>query len=168
MASKVNRRKKSVGDGIKLRGFARLQICDYGPNGEPNHKVVSDTGWLGPNQKTNIGFLNFLSYVLGASAGSQLVSFAAVGTGGTPASNAGSLTGETMVRMPTTYSAVGSTGVQWAASWASSDCTGSCTIGNAGLYAHSSQLSLGFGISTPGQTWNTNQSLNRSYVLNMS
>ena len=168
MASKNNQKKGKVEDGIRLRGFARLRICEYGPNGEPNHKIVSDSGWIGPNQKTNIGFINFLNYVLGASAGSSLVAFAAVGTGGTPASSGASLPGESMARKPTTYSAPSSTQIQWIASWASSDCTGSFTVGNAGLYGHSSEVSLGFGISTPGQTWSTNQSLNLSYVLNLS
>jgi hypothetical protein len=161
-------RRKHAQDGIKLQGFARLQICEYGPNGEPNHKIVSDTGIIGPNQKTNIGFLNYLCYMIGASAGSLAVGFAAVGTGGTPASNAGSLTGETMARKATTLSINGSTQLQWIASWASSDCTGSCTIGNAGLFNHSSQQSLAWGISTPGQTWSTNQSLNLTYQLSLS
>lgn len=164
----TTRRKERPRDYIKLQGFARIQIHEYGPKGEPRHKLVSDTGIIGPNQKTNIGFLNYLNYLLGASAGSLQVGFAAVGTGGTPASNAGSLAGESMARKPTTYSAPSSTQVQWVASWASSDCTGSFTVGNAGLYAHSSTLSLMCGISTPGQTWNTNQSLSLTYQLNLS
>lgn len=155
-------------DGIKLQGFARLQVCEYGPHGEPNHRIVSDSGWIGPNQKTNIGFLNYLAYMIGASAGSLAIGYAALGTGTTPASNAGSLPGESMVRKATALAINGSTQLQWTASWASSDCTNSFTIGNAGLYNHSSTLSLAWGISTTGQTWSTNQSVNLTYQLNLS
>jgi hypothetical protein len=161
-------RKKAISEGMVLKGFARLQIHDYGPNGEPFHKLVSDTGIIGPNQKTNVGFQNFLNYVLGASAGSLLVAYAGIGTGGTPASNATSLTGETMARKATTYSAAASTTVQWVASWASSDITGSFTVGNAGCFNSSSGGSLAWGISTPGQTVNTNQSVSLTYQLSLS
>lgn len=162
-------RKKNVpNDGLKLQGFARLQICEYGPNGEPNYKVVSDTGLLGPNLKTNIGFLNYIACMIAASAGSLAVGFAAVGTGGTPAAGDGSLAGQSMVRKATGLVINGSTQLQWTASWASSDCTQSFTVGNAGLFNHSSTQSLAFGISTPGQTWSTNQSLNLTYQLNLA
>lgn len=163
------RRKKDITrDSIKVQGFLRLQVWDYGPNGEPNHRLVSDTGYEGPNQITNIGFNNFINYVFGANGASKIVGFAAVGTGTTPASNAGSLPGESMARKATTYSTPASTQAQWIASWASSDCTASFTIGNAGLYAHSSELSIFCGKSVTGQTWNTNQSLNLTYQLNFS
>lgn len=169
MARKMNGRKKAVGwkDAIRVKGFCRVGIYEYGPNGEPNFKLVSDSGYI-PNQKTNVGFMNYINYVLGASAGSLLVSSAAVGTGGTPASNATSLTGESMVRKVVTYSAPSSTQVQWIASWDSSLNTGSFTVGNAGLFNSSSGGSLAWGISTPGQTWNTNQSLALTYLLNLS
>jgi hypothetical protein len=152
---------------IKIQGFARIAVYDYGPDGKPG-KIASDSGWIGPNQKTNVGFMNYLNYVLGASAGSLLISSACVGTGGTPASSATALGGESMVRRPTTYSAPASTQIQWIASWDSSLCTGSFTVGNAGLVNSSSGGSLAWGISTPGQTWNTNQSLALTYLLNLS
>jgi hypothetical protein len=151
---------------MRMKGFMRVAVYDYDEHGKPT-RIASDSGYV-PNQKTNVGFMNFINYVLGASAGSLLISSACVGTGGTPASNATGITGESMVRRPTTYSAPASTQIQWIASWDSSLCTASFTVGNAGLVNSSSGGSLAWGISTPGQTWNTNQSLALTYLLNLS
>jgi len=161
--------------GIKIEGFCRVQLRDYNAKGIPSI-VASDSGWVGPNQVTNIGFLNYINYVLGGSAGSLLVAQAAIGTGSTPASNAGSLPGEYApatnagARRPTTYSAPSSTEVRWVASWASSDNTtgGNVAVANAGLYQHSSTLSLMCGKTYTSSTWGTNQALNLTYALNLS
>lgn len=158
--------KKS--DGIKLQGFARMQIKDYDENGVPS-KVVSDTGWLGPNMKTRIGLLYFIAYAIGSSTGYSSITYAQVGTGGSPASTDASLAGEaTNVRAPTTLSFIGSQTVQWIASWGSASNANSFTVGNVGLYGHSSALSLAWGISTPGQTWATNQSCAITYQLTLA
>jgi len=161
-------REKGHG-GIKIEGFCRLQIRDYDKNGLPSI-VAADSGWQGPNQVTNIGFMNYINYVLGGSAGSLLVSYAAVGTGTAPASSGGSLPGEIQARKPTTYSAPSSTQIQWIASWASSDNTsgGNISVANAGLYQHSSTLSLMCGKTYTSSTWGTNQALNLTYQLNLS
>jgi len=155
--------------GIKIEGFMRLQIRDYDKKGIPSI-IAGDSGWQGPNQVTNIGFLNYINYVMGTSSGSLVVSYAAVGTGTAPASSAGSLPGETMARKPTTYSAPSSTQIQWIASWASSDNTsgGNIAVANAGLYHHSSTLSLMCGKVFTSSTWGTNQALNLTYQLNLS
>jgi hypothetical protein len=161
--------------GVRIEGFCRLQIRDYDDDGLPSI-VAADSGWQGPNQVTNIGFQNYINYVLGGSVGSILVSYAAVGTGTTPASNAGSLPGEyapatnAEARRPTTYSAPSSTQIQWVASWASSDNTsgGNIAVANAGLYNHSSNLSLMCGKTYTSSTWGTNQALNLTYSLNLS
>jgi len=163
----MSKRRVHKSDGIGIKGFCRVGVYEYGPNGEPNHTLVSDSGYV-PNQKTNVGFMNYINYALGGSGSSLIVASAAVGTGGTPASGATSLAGESMVRRPTTYSAANSTRIQWIASWDSSLCTGSFTVGNAGLFNSSSGGSLAWGISTPGQTWNTNQSLALTYLLDLS
>ena len=167
-------REKGHG-GVKIEGFCRLQIRDYDRDGLPSI-IAADSGWQGPNQVTNIGFINYINYVLGGSAGSLLVSYAAVGTGTTPASNAGSLPGEYApatnagARNPTTYSAPSSTQIQWIASWASSHNTtgGNVAVANAGLYQHSSTLSLMCGKTYTSSTWGTNQALNLTYQLNLS
>lgn len=171
---KAKVREKGNG-GVKIEGFCRVQIKDYDENGIPSI-VAADSGWQGPNQVTNIGFMNYINYVLGGSAGSMLVSFAAVGTGSTPASSAGSLPGEyapatnAEARKAATYSAPSSTEVRWVASWASSDNTTSANVAvaNAGLYNHSSTLSLMCGKTYASSTWGTNQALNLTYALNLS
>lgn len=171
MAKALRSRVREKGHGgIKIEGFMRLQIMNYDKKGKPTI-VVGDSGWCGPNQVTNIGFLNYINYVIGGSAsGTQRVSYAAVGTGSAPASSAGSLPGETQARKPTTYSAPSSTQIQWIASWASSDNTsgGNISVANAGLYAHSSELSLMCGKTFTSSTWGTNQALNLTYQLNLS
>ena len=176
MATRMAIKPKRGGqDKLVIRGFMRLAIYDYGPNGEPEHRLVSDSGLI-QNQITNIGFLNYIAYVLGQSAGSQLVSYAALGTGTTPASNTGGLPGEVVQfsdqRRPITVSFNGSTQIQWIASWASGYQTATTPIvlQNAGLYALSqtSNQSLMCGKTYATQTWASNQSAALTYQLNLS
>lgn len=165
-----------IRDGIRIQGFVRLAILDYDKDGVPRiiardeRGRLKDSGKVGPNVVTNIGFLNYVNYILGSSTGSTRVSYAAVGTGTNPATNAGSLPGETMARKPTTYSAPNSTMVRFIASWASNDNTsgGNIAVANAGLYAHSSELSLMCGKTYTSSTWGTNQALNLTYEINLS
>ncbi len=169
-------RTEAVEDKVVIRGFYRVAIYDYGPKGEPQHKLVSDSGLCGPNQMTNIGFLNYLAYVIGASAGSNLPTYAALGTGTTPASNAGGLPGEVVQvsdqRRPVTTSFNGSTQIQMIASWASNyqTVTVAIVLQNAGLYALSqtSNQSLMCGKTYATQTWASNQSAALTYQLNLS
>ncbi len=169
------RRKKAIGDKLVVKGFMRVAVYDYGPKGEPNYKLVSDSGLI-QNQMTNIGFLNYLAYVLGASAGSCLVSYAALGTGTAPASNTGGLPGEVVQfsdqRRPVTTSFNGSTQIQMIASWASGyqTVTTPIVLQNAGLYALSqtSNQSLMCGKNYTTQTWASNQSAALTYNLNLS
>ncbi len=175
MATRTHKRtQKAIGDKLVIRGFYRIAVYEYGPKGEPNHRLVSDSGLMGPNQMTNIGFLNYIAYVLGASAGSQLASYAAVGTGTVPASSAGSLPGEVTAagRKAIGVAFNGSTQIQWTASWASSDQTVTTPIvlQNAGLYALSqtSNASLMCGKTYATQTWASNQSCALTYQLNLS
>jgi hypothetical protein len=170
----VARKGKSVEDGLKIQGFYRVAVYDHGPNGEKT--IASDSGFCGPNQVTNIGFLNYIAYVLAGSAGSNLVSYAAVGTGTTPASNTGGLPGEvvqvTNQRGACTVSVNGSTQVQWVASWASGfqTVTTPIVLQNAGLYALSqtSNQSLMCGKTYATQTWASNQSCAVTYQLNLT
>ncbi len=74
-------------DAIKVRGMFRVQILN--PDGE----IAGDSGFVA-NQITNDGFNQYVVSLLGAIAGSKQISFVALGSGGAPASNATSLTGE--------------------------------------------------------------------------
>ncbi len=172
----MGKRKKVVDDKLVIRGFYRVAIHEYGPKGEPNYKLVSDSGLCGPNQMTNIGFLNYIAYVLGSSAGSVRAGFAALGTGTTPASNATGLPGEVVQyasqRCALTASFNGSTQIQWVASWASNfqTVTTPIVLQNAGLYEVSSTAgaSLMCGKTYATQTWASNQSAALTYQLNLS
>jgi hypothetical protein len=172
----ARKKQNVVDDKLVIRGFYRVAVYDYGPDGEPQHRIASDSGLCGPNQMTNIGFLNYVAYLLAASAGSNVVSYAAVGTGTAPASNTGGLPGElvqvTNQRGACTVSVNGSTQVQWVASWASGfqTVTTPVVIQNAGLYALSqtSNQSLMCGKTYATQTWASNQSCALTYQLNLT
>ena len=148
---------------VKIQGFARVQI-------EENGKVVGDSGFVGPNTITNIGFLNYLCHVLGASAGSGLVGFIALGTGGTVATDGTALPGEIMSstqRKVPTYANVGSTTAQFAATFASSDnfITAAANISNIGLFRSSAENSIFAGITYASSALNTNQNVNVTYQI---
>ena len=153
-------------DGIKIQGFSRVQITEEG-------KVVGDSGFVGPNQITNVGFLNYLCHVLGASAGSRLVAFIALGTGGTIASNATALAGEitsSTQRVAPTYANVGSTTAQWTATFSSSAAflAGASNLANIGLFNSSAENSIFCGNTFASSSCNTNQNVNVTYQIRFS
>jgi len=153
-------------DGIKIQGFSRVQITEEG-------KVVGDSGFVGPNQITNVGFLNYLCHVLGASAGSRLVAFIALGTGGTIASNATALAGEitsSTQRVAPTYANVGSTTAQWTATFSSSASflAGASNLSNIGLFNSSAENSIFCGNTFASSSCNTNQNVNVTYQIRFS
>jgi hypothetical protein len=158
---------KTVSDGIKIHGFCRVQL----KNSETK-ELVGDSGWQGPNQITNDGFLNFLVKLLGASAGSSQVGFMAIGTGTAPASSSQTLPGEIMSstkRKAVTFTNVNSTTAQFTASWSSSDISAAYTIQNAGLFAATTtNATLFAGQTYATSQWNTNQDLNATYQIRFS
>ena len=148
---------------IKVQGFSRVQIEEGG-------KVVGDSGFVGPNTITNVGFLNYLCHVLGGSAGSSLVAFLALGTGGTVATNGTALPGEIMggtQRKAPTYLNIGSTTAQFAATFASTDnfVTASVDISNIGLFRSSAENSIFAGNTYASSTLGTNQNINATYQI---
>ena len=153
--------------GIKIHGFTRVQI-------EENGKVIGDTGFQGPNQVTNLGFLNFLVKLIGASAGSSQIGFVAIGTGGAPASNATTLPGEIMSstqRKAVTFATVGSTTAQFTATFSSSDSflTAAANISNIGLFAASNtDASIFAGNTYASSSCDTNQNVNVTYQIRFS
>jgi len=70
----------------KIKGMFRVQLTENG-------KIVGDSGWKN-NQITNDGFNSYLVNQLGTSLTGSKISHVALGTGGAPASNATTLTGE--------------------------------------------------------------------------
>ncbi|MHA2136287.1 MAG: hypothetical protein ACW99J_20700 [Candidatus Thorarchaeota archaeon] len=63
--------------GLSIAGFARVHIREDG-------SLVGDSGWI-KNRFTDYGIDEGLGRVLGSAANSVRVDYAAIGTGGAPA-----------------------------------------------------------------------------------
>lgn len=156
---KATKKGSMASDGIKARGFFRLQIADNG-------KVVGDSGWK-ENQVVNLGFQDYLAATLGAVAGSKQITYAMLGTGTAPGATATALDGEitdaAATRCAVTPTTIASKTVQFAFTLASNVYTAAKTIQNVGLINHSSTATAGTIFS--GNTYTTsalatNQSVN--------
>lgn len=151
----------------KIHGFSRIQI-------EEDGKIVGDSGFVGPNQITNDGFLNYLVKLIGASAGSVQVGFVAIGTGTVPGAAATTLPGEIMSstqRKAVTFANVGSTTAQFTATFASSDSflSGASNLANIGLFnATTTNATIFAGNTYTSSSCNTNQNVNVTYQIRFS
>ena len=158
---------KKVKEGIQIHGFTRVQLAKDG-------KIQGDSGWVGPNQITNLGFLNFLVKSLGSSAGSKYVGYIALGTGGAPASDAVTLPGEISAstkRTTVTLASVASTTAQFTATFASSASflAASSNISNIGLYFSSETNDTLFAGNTyTSSQCSTNQDVYCTYQIRFS
>lgn len=154
-------------EGVKIHGFTRVAI-------EENGKVIGDSGWVGPNQITNNGFLEYLCHTLGASAASKAVGYVALGTGSAPNATHTTLDGEIMAstqRKAVTYAAVGSTTAQFTATFASSDSflTAAANLSNIGLFnATTTNATLFAGNTYASSSCATNQNVNVTYQIRFS
>lgn len=150
-------------DGVKARGFFRLAIVN------PDGSIAADTGYR-ENQIVNVGYQDFLMYLLAGSAGSLRPSHAALGTGTVPASSATTLAGElteTSGRMALTTGTSGSKTVQYTFTLNSGVIAAASTIQNVGLFSGSTQ---GGGTMFAGNTYATsalatNQAVNGTYNI---
>lgn len=148
-------------DYIKVRGMYHIQILN------PDGKIAGDSGWV-HNQVTNEGFEDYLCALLGNTTGSKQVTHMALGSGGAPASNATTLTGEVEKRKAVTV-AVSNTSktVRFTATFGSSDSfvTNTQNLSNIGLFHTSSGGSLGFGaaLTAGSSSCATNQQVNGTY-----
>ena len=163
MAKKMN--QNVTADGIRARGFYRLQIC------EQDGRVAGDSGWR-ENTVVNLGFQDYLAATLGAVAGSKQITFAMLGTGTAPGATDTSLNGEitdvAATRCAVTPTTIASKTVQFAFTLSSAVYTAAKTIQNVGLINHSSTATAGTIFS--GNTYTTsalatNQSVNGSYQI---
>ena len=158
--------KDTPRDGLKIHGFTRVQI-------EQDGKVVGDSGFVGPNQITNLGFLNFLVKLIGNSAGSIQVSHVALGTGAAPASNGTTLPGEIMSstqRGAVTFGSVNSNTAQFTATFASSDAflSAAANLSNIGLFGTSTAGTIFAGNTYASSSCDTNQNVNVTYQIRFS
>jgi len=145
-------------DGIKLRGFFRVQIEDE------QDGIVGDSGWQ-ENVITNLGFLNVVNQ-LGTSLTGSKHSHLALGSGGAPATNATTLGGEVEVRAALTAASSGSTALQMTATFASaaSFVTNTQNISNIGVFGTSTGGTLLSGNTYASSSCATNQAVNATYT----
>lgn len=149
----------------------RVQLTEDG-------KIVGDSGWKN-NQITNDGFNSYLVNQLGTSLTGSKISHVALGTGGAPASNATTLTGEvstngsgSVVRAAVT-AATSSTSktLRNTATFSSANSfiTASANISNIGLFGVSGPTTAS-GTLFAGNTYTssalaTNQNVNITYDI---
>ena len=145
-------------EGIRVRGFFRVQIEDE------QDGIVGDSGWQ-ENVITNLGFLNVVNQ-LGTSLTGSKHSHLALGSGGTPATNATSLGGEVEVRAALTAASSGSTALQMTATFASaaSFVTNTQNISNIGVFGTSTGGTLLSGNTYASSSCATNQAVNATYT----
>ncbi len=166
--AKRTKTRTTAKEGIKLHGFFRLQITED-RNGK--EVVVGDSGWR-KNQVTNDGILKFLTTPLTGGTGSA-VTHMALGTGGAPASNDTSLSGEithaSNSRKTVSTSIVSSRTAQFTAAFNSVDSflTATANVSNVGLFATSTTAA---GTLFAGNTFTssaiaTNQNVNATYQI---
>lgn len=154
-----------------IKGFCRVQIVE---REDGKTKVIGDSGFIGPNQITNLGFLNFLVHNLGQSAGSKQIGYVALGTGSVPNASHTTLDGEIMAstkRGAVTYANVGSTTAQFTATFASSASflTAQVNLSNVGLfYSTQTNDTLFAGNTFASSTCDTNQDVNITYQIRFS
>lgn len=165
-------KNKLAQEGIKIRGFYRIQIVD------DSGMVVGDSGYK-ENAVVNLGFNNYLVKTLGAVSGSAQVSHMALGTGGAPAASDTSLSGEvstngsgSVVRSAVT-AATSSTSktMRFTATFSSANSfiTASANISNVGLFNVSGPTtasgSLFAGNTYTSSACATNQNVNATYDI---
>ena len=155
-----------------IKGFSRVQITE--PQEDGTEKIVGDSGYCGPNQITNLGFLNYLVFLLGASAGSKQIGFVALGTGSAPNATHTTLNGEIMSstqRKAVTFGSVASTTAQFTATFASSDSflTAAANLSNIGLFAATTTNDTLFAGNTfASSSCAINQNVNVTYQIRFS
>jgi hypothetical protein len=166
-------KKKTVQEGVKIKGMFRLQIQD-GPSG----KIVGDTGWH-TNLVTNLGFNEYLVKQLGTSLTGSKISHAALGTGGAPIATDTTLSGEvstngsgSVVRAAVTAAtSSASKTLRNTATFSSANSflTASANISNVGLFGVSGPTTAS-GTLFAGNTYAssacaTNQNVNVTYDI---
>lgn len=165
---------KGHSDGVKIRGFFRVQITEDGKG------VIGDSGWH-KNQVTNDGIKNYIVSWLLSGSGGKYVQYMALGTGGVPASSDTTLSGEiyhkstnatTNSRAAVSSSLIASGTAQFVAAFASANSfvTASVNLSNVGLFDSYLTSLANVGTLFAGNTFAssvcaTNQSVNATYQI---
>lgn len=154
-------------EAVKIEGFSRVHI-------EEDGKIKGDSGWVGPNQITNLGYLNYLVNLLGGDAGSKFVQYVALGTGTAPPAAAIVLDGEIMgstQRKSVAFASNGSTTAEFTATFASSDnfLSAAANLSNIGLFfTTTTNDTLMAGNTYASSSCDTNQNVNVTYQIRFS
>jgi hypothetical protein len=146
------------------RGFYRVQLTEEGKG------VIGDSGWV-ENQVTNLGINQYIvNWLVGDTGNGKSVTHMALGTGGVPASNDTSLSGEVVKRAAVSTSVVSSRTAQFTAQFASSNSfvTTTVNISNIGLFNTSSGGTLFAGNTYASSSCATNQNVNATYQIRFS
>lgn len=162
----VEERDRIPSDGVKLRGFFRLQIED------PDGAIVGDSGWC-ENTVTNDGKRGYLVYSLGSLANSSYLSYAALGEGTEPGAASTSLESEVVgtqgsqIRDAMTMASNGSTALRCTGTFSSGDSfvTATESIANIGLFRSSTGGTIFAGNTFDSSTVATNQNVNYTYDI---
>jgi len=149
----------------KYGGFFRINIVEADKK-TGKMKVVGDSGW-NKNLVTNLGAQHFIVEQMGSIAGSSVVSYAALGSGGTVASTLTAIPAEVAVaagRFAVAGAVSASRTLRYTGSL-QSNVLASTTIGNIGLYAVSTTNSgsMFAGNTFASSTLATNQAVNITY-----
>ncbi len=157
--------KKNTQDGIKIRGFYRVQLT--APD-DPT-QIVGDSGWK-ENLVVNLGFNQYLVQSLGTGLTGKKVSHMAIGTGGAPSAADTTLAGEQSVRAAiTAATSSGSKTLRCTATFDStaSFVTASKNISNIGLFNTSTASgdTIFAGNTYTSSACATNQNVNATYDI---
>jgi len=162
-------KNKGIADQKAVRGFYRVQLTEDG-------KLKGDSGWQ-ENQVTNLGIQQYLvNWLVGDTGNGKSVTHMALGTGGAPASNDTSLSGEIThaagSRAAVSTSVVSSRTGQFTAAFnsANSFVTASANISNVGLF-NTSTTNAGTifaGNTFASSSVATNQSVQVTYQIRLS
>lgn len=163
-----NSKKSGVNaSDVGVRGFFRVQVNE-------NDRLVGDSGWR-ENQVTNDGInLYLVNWLLGDTANGKSVTHMGLGTGGAPASNDTTLTGQpaNSKRAAVSTSVVSSRTAQFTAAFNSSDSflTATANLSNIGLFNTSATSggTLFAGNTFASSSVATNQSVNATYQIRIS
>ena len=173
--------KRPKHDGIRVRGFFRVNLVEHDVEGNPY--IVGDSGWQ-ENTVVVTGKLHYLAMALGSVSGSKYVKRMALGTGAAPASNDTALAGELSDRTGTANTAnrisVGaantaingvSANVSFVGTWASTNSfvTATHNISNiAVLWTEDAAGTIFAGNTYNSSLLNTNQDVQATYAIQFS
>lgn len=163
----MTKKSKVFQDGLKAKGFFRLNIVDVSGK---KPKVVGDSGWV-QNTITESGYKNFIIGPM-VAANSSVIASAALGTAtASVASTATALVGELSTgRFAVVAALTGTKSAQFTGSLNSGVIGGSSQIADVGLFAAStaSAGSMGFGNTYAASTLQTNQTVSLTYSVTFS